>query len=178
MAQVRANDLVEGLSGAFGPMVFKQYNGKTVVCRRGRKPTKESEHQRKNRDRFRKATLYAQHAMTIPERKVYYQRKAKKLKLPNAYTAAITDYMRKPRIAEVTKNENLVRVAASKRNFALANVKVLCFNKTGDRTLEEDASLSKDGYWMLKIPAFIDVDQLAIIAQDYPGNVIHQTIHI
>ncbi|MBT1705710.1 hypothetical protein, partial [Chryseosolibacter indicus] len=105
MAFVRENDLTEGLSGKFGPkFVFKQLRGKTVVARRAKPTTKESALQRGNRDRFRNATAYAKAMMLIAERKAYYWKRAKKLKLPNAYTAAIADYMRKPKIEELTIN--------------------------------------------------------------------------
>jgi hypothetical protein len=99
MAIVRSNDLIEGFSGMFGDtMVFRNLRGKTVVSQRPKLPKKESEQQKENRSKFRKATAWAQFVLENPERKEYYRKKAKKLNLPNAYTAAITDYMRKPRL--------------------------------------------------------------------------------
>jgi hypothetical protein len=64
------------------------------MANRPRKPSKESEAQRTNRDRFADATGFARKMMNDPVKKAYYWNRAKKLRLPNAYTAAITDYMR------------------------------------------------------------------------------------
>lgn len=177
MAYVKSNDLVDGFSGAFGIMVFKRYKDKTVVCRRAKKPQKESESQRKNRDRFRQATMYAQQMMDIPERKAYYKRKAKKMNLTNAYTAAITDFMRKPTITEVSTKGDVVRVFASKRNFPIRSVKVMGFNKNGEQTIEAQA-VDKDGYWMFKIPEGADIQQIVAVAEDYTENVAQGSIQL
>ena len=39
--------------------------------------------------------------LMVPEKKAYYTHKAKKLKLPNAYTAAICDFMPKGEIKKL-----------------------------------------------------------------------------
>ncbi|MBT1706225.1 hypothetical protein, partial [Chryseosolibacter indicus] len=129
MAYVKENDLTEGLSGKFGPkFVFKQLRGKTIVARRSKPVTKESALQRDNRERFKKASAFAKSMMLIAEKKAFYWRRAKKLKLPNAYTAAIADYMRKPKLEEVkttsTNPKLQVKVRASKMDFRLGIINV------------------------------------------------------
>src|SRR5688500_11626992 len=101
MAQVELNDLIKGFSGSVGKVVFRMYRGKTYMAQRPSKQKKESEGQRNTRDKFKLATQYAKQMMKDPERKAYYAKKAKMLALPNAYTAAITDYMRKPKVQRI-----------------------------------------------------------------------------
>src|SRR5688500_15223775 len=101
MAVVLMNDLVEGLSGKVGKIIFRTYRGKTYASSRPRKRRPQSEQQRSNREKFKLATQYAKRMMKDADMKAYYKRIAKQLALPNAYTAAITDYMRKPQISGV-----------------------------------------------------------------------------
>ena len=101
MAIVRNNPFTKGFSGSIGNIVFRQLSGKTVVSAKRERVTKQSAQQRDNRMRFRSATYWAKAQMLDPEKKAFYLRKAKKLKLPNAYTAAIADYMRKSTIKSI-----------------------------------------------------------------------------
>ena len=95
MAIIKNNVLVEGLSGMFGrSIIFKQLRGKTVVSMYPSKPIAQSTKQKENRNRFRQASQWTKGILLDPDQKAYYQKRAKKLNLPNAYTAAITDYMR------------------------------------------------------------------------------------
>lgn len=96
MAQVKFNNFTKGISGKIGgDMLFKTWNNKTFVCKMPVKPTKESPLQKENRTKFKMATAYAKAMMLDPGRKEKYRKMARKQKLPNAYTAAITEYMRK-----------------------------------------------------------------------------------
>src|SRR5882757_1741511 len=103
MATITNNVLLNGVSGKFGSsLVFRTMRGKTFVSAPARKPNKkkETEAQRNTRVNFREATEWARRTLRDPERKAYYEQRAKALKLPNAYTAAITDYMRKPKVVK------------------------------------------------------------------------------
>lgn len=138
MAIVESNFLTHGLSGLFGDVVFRQLRGKTYVSPRPASPKTQSEAQRNNRSKFKDASVYAKACMLIPEKKAYYAQKAKKLKLPNAYTAAITDYMRKGTIEEVEtpktngkKPENRIRVFTRKPNFEMHQVHVSVVDEQG-----------------------------------------------
>ena len=78
-------------------LVFKTFRGKTFVFAPARKPDKRKETaaQRATRATFQQATRWAKTILLNPEKKNYYQERAKTLNLPNAYTAAITDYMQR-----------------------------------------------------------------------------------
>jgi hypothetical protein len=96
MAQVAMNDITSGLRGKFGEdFVFRVMRGKTFVSRRAHKPDKSGETfaQRSTRDTFRHASAWAKQILLIPGRKEVYLERARQLNLPNAYTAALKEYM-------------------------------------------------------------------------------------
>ena len=128
MATVADNVLIQGLRGRLGEsLVFKTMRGKTFVATPARKPDKrkESTAQRNTRTAFRQATEWAQYILLNPERKAYYSKRAKALKLPNAYTAALTDYMRKPQLTTFTNKDKSIHCRVSKKGFALTKVEVV-----------------------------------------------------
>src|SRR6218665_2519674 len=107
MASITSNVITSGLNGRLGDsLVFKTMRGKTFVTTPSRLPNnrKESTAQRGTRINFREASQWAQLILLDPERKAYYRQRAKALKLPNAYTAALTDFMRKVNIATTRKD--------------------------------------------------------------------------
>src|SRR5690606_7687602 len=96
MAIVTNNDLTRGLRGRIGKhLVFRTFGGKTIASRAPRKPDpkKESTAQQQTRATFKKAAAWAVGTLQDPERKRYYQQRAEILGLPNAYTAAVKEYM-------------------------------------------------------------------------------------
>src|SRR6187551_2812823 len=93
------------LRGAVGDLIFRNYNGKTVVSVRPVYKNETNTPARKQaRGRFRDATDFATNAMESVKLKLYYTQKAKQLHLPNAYTAAITDYLRKAGVKALTRS--------------------------------------------------------------------------
>jgi hypothetical protein len=120
MAIVTNNFLVNGFSGMLGQtLVFKNLRGKTIVASRPRPAKTQSEQQRQNRSKFRQAATWAKTVLRDPQKKAYYTQKAKKLHLPNAYTAAITDYMRKPQLKAISRREQTITYVVRKKDFAL-----------------------------------------------------------
>ena len=134
MAIIKNNVILEGSSGMFGKsVVFKQVRGKTVVCNRPAKPTTESNQQKENRDRFRKASAWAKEILTDPAKKAYYQKKAKKLKLPNAYTAAIADYMRCAKVMQVNEYGDKTTFSIYKKDFDVAQIDIVVNKDSGEK---------------------------------------------
>lgn len=120
MALVTTNPIVNGLSGMLGKtIVFKSLRGKTIVASRPRPAKTQSEQQHQNRNKSRQAAYWAKTILRDPQQKSYYQYRAKKLKLPNAYTAAITDYMRKPQLKEISRRDDTVCYVVRKKDFDL-----------------------------------------------------------
>lgn len=99
----RNNPLLANLSGQLGGLfVVRRLHGQTVISRMPRKRDRslETDAQRATYERMRKAGRYAAEVLQEPEKKQYYWAMAKRLRLPNARTAAVTDYLRNgdPRI--------------------------------------------------------------------------------
>ncbi|MBT1702357.1 hypothetical protein [Chryseosolibacter indicus] len=177
MAHVRENDLTEGLSGKFGrKFVFKQLRGKTIVARRAKPTTKESALQRDNRERFKKASAYAKAMMLIPERKAYYWEMAKEMKVPNAYTAAIADYMRKPVIKEAevaTEDSTLtVKMSAAKKDFRIGIIKAVALGHDG-LPVEEAETITEFENWEYRFVRQKDwIQKIKVVVQDEAGNIV------
>jgi hypothetical protein len=156
MAVSKNNPLTHGASGMLGGVVvFRTWNGKTFMYNRPKKPTKQSELQKDNRNRFRMATSYAKSMMANPEKKAEYKERAKQLNLPNAYTAAIAEYLRKPEIQEievVTSSEKIeeIKIAASKKGFDLETVTVSIENQEGRVIEKGEAKKAGGNNWSLK----------------------------
>jgi hypothetical protein len=130
MATLRSNPILNGFSGMLGnTVVFRNLRGKTVLSQRPAPPKKQSEQQKANRSKFREATEWAKDILKDPQRKEYYLKKAKKLNLPNAYTAAITDYMRSPLMDKYERNGTTI-INVSKKDFTLKKVEVK-LNRSG-----------------------------------------------
>ena len=147
MAIVKNNDMIEGISGMIGRHVFRQVRGKTIMSMRPPKPVKQSEHQKENRDRFRKASQWAKTILLEPEKKAYYQKKSRKLKLPNAYTAAIADYMRSAKVMQVNRYEDKTTFSIQKKDFDLEQIDIVVNKDSGEketRTLPKGESF----FWL------------------------------
>jgi hypothetical protein len=149
MAHVNTNPLIHGLSGMLGrTLVFKTLYGKTIVASRPRPPKTQSESQKANRSKFRDASRWARATLHDPARKAYYQQKAKQLNLPNAYTAAIADYMRKPVVSKVNVKADKATYAVYKKDFALKQVTA----QLKDRTPITATAVGSD-LWVFEAPA-------------------------
>lgn len=126
MATVTPNGLINGFRGKFGnSLVFKTIRGKTFLSPAARKPSKkkETEAQRATRVTFKEASRWAKSTLLDPQKKEYYRQRAKALGLPNAYTAALTDYMRKPDVVKI-QNRDTITYSITKKGFAMKNVSV------------------------------------------------------
>lgn len=127
MASITSNVITTGLRGRLGDsLIFKTVRGKTFVSPPARIPDKrrETAAQRTTRVNFREASQWAQQIVQDPEQKAYYLRRAKALKLPNTYTAALTDYMRKVKVTQTSDNST-VTYTINKPGFTLTQVRVV-----------------------------------------------------
>ena len=117
--------------------MFRQVRGKTILSGKGSSSRKQSALQRENRQKFKQASRYAKAVMLDADKKAYYWRKAKKLKLPNAYTAALSDYMRKGEIKDINtkryagKAGDAIYIQAGKKDFAVNTVVVSLYDANG-----------------------------------------------
>jgi hypothetical protein len=174
------------ITGAIGDLVFRQYNGKTVVSVRPvYKNETNTEGRRQLRDRFRQATFHASHAMEDPKKKAYYQQKARQLKLPNAYTAAITDFLRKAKVTAMTRSSfsakkgEIILIRLSKSVFKITKVKATMCNHQGEILSEQNLTRATDKgtFYFTLTDDFPDYDTLKIVSDELGDHeyTIHKT---
>lgn len=98
MAIVDNNELTTHLRGRVGKLlVFRNVRGRTIASHAPRKPDpqKQSAAQRQTRVTFREAAAWAARTMLNPHEKQRHQDLARQRGLPNAYTAAVQQYMQR-----------------------------------------------------------------------------------
>jgi hypothetical protein len=185
MAVSKNNPIVHGASGMIGgTIVFRTWNGKTYMYNRPKKPIKQSVQQKENRLRFKMATMFAKSMMKDAKKKAEYQEIAKKQNLPNAYTAAITEYMRRPEIKEVDlkaytgKENEEIKVEARKKGFDIELVEIIVANEKGHVVEQGKAIKVGPGEWLYKTIRTTNANAFQIIvrARERTGNYIDQKL--
>lgn len=102
MAKVNKNVITKGLSGILGGMlVFRMVGNQTVVSTAPVTSKAPTPAQKKQRERFQQAVLYARTQMTNPVIKAAYEALAKSKGAPNAYNVAVSDFFNKPTIEAI-----------------------------------------------------------------------------
>jgi hypothetical protein len=182
MAITRNNILTKGLSGMVGGvMVFRTWNGKTYISSSPKKPQKQSVAQKENRLKFKMATAFAKRMMKDVAKKEEYKRLAKKMKLPNAYTAAITEYMRKPEIREVQldgysgRENHEINVNVRKKGFDIEVVEVIISDEKGNVVEQGKSEKGKIFDWRYKTTKTVEGYeslQILIRARERTGNYV------
>jgi hypothetical protein len=88
---IATNDsLLKGTRGKLGTLITRNVKGKTIISRAPEPDRPQTEAQKNNQNQFREASAFAQAATGDPGIKAYFKKEAEKLKLPNAYTAALS----------------------------------------------------------------------------------------
>jgi hypothetical protein len=185
MARSKNNVLTKGLSGMIGKqIVFRTWNGKTFISVAPKKPKKQSPIQKENRSKFKRATIYAKNMMKDPVKKADYLEIAKKLQLPNAYTAAITDYMRNPQIEAMDfsnysgKSDEEIKVIVSKKGFEIQEVDVAVIDQNGEVIEEGKAMKLWADEWIYKTRNNVKEKETAtflIRVKERTGNIRKKT---
>jgi hypothetical protein len=115
-------------------------------------------------------------------KKEYYWQKAREMKLPNAYTAAITDFMRNTRIHSIDisrytgKAGGSIVIDAHRKNFTIGEVNVTIGTKTGLEIESGKAVRNNSGKWVYKCTVnTVDPKELIIVAgaMDFLGKTMH-----
>lgn len=178
------NPLLQGMNGVIGGLLFRNVQGRTVVSTyrselsRSQKK-RQSTLQQLNRNRFKEASRYARAMMLNPEMKAYYWQKAKKLKLPNAYTAAIADFMRKSSVQQIStkrysgKAGGSISITANKKDFAVAEVNVTLTSGTGEVIEKGRATRTSKGEWVYRNTASVAAPEsvtITVETKDRAGN--------
>lgn len=123
MAMITENVLLRGVRGTFGKQfVFRQRNGKTVICKMPKPYEKPpTDKQLANRERFAKANNFAKSAIADPVKKQYYLAMAKPGQ--SAYNVAFREAFHGPEITNVTMKAETITIRV-KDSYIVDAVKV------------------------------------------------------
>lgn len=137
MATITDNGLLKGARGTFGKQfVFRQRNGKTVICKMPRPYEKPAtDKQLANRERFSRANEFAKAAIADPVKKKYYQAMAKPGQ--SAYNVAFREAFHGPEITAVTVKGETVTIRV-KDSYIVAVVKIEVAGGTRLATLSKN----------------------------------------
>jgi hypothetical protein len=186
MAISKNNPLTHGASGMIGgTLVFRSWNGKTFMYNRPKKPTKESLVQKENRQKFKMASNFAKRMMQDPLKKEEYKQLAKTMNLPNAYTTAVTEYMRKPEIHSVDLEgysggaNQEITISASKKGFEIESVEVIVISDKGEVVEQGKATKNDRDKYSYSSKRFVPVSkslQVLVRARERTGNYVDKKI--
>ncbi len=103
MATLKKNLFLQGASGMLGSqLVYRSMNGQTIVSSRPVGRGKGSEAQQRQNMRFRYATSFAKQAIANEVLGPIYEAAAAGItRVRNAYSLAVTDYLRAPEIGDL-----------------------------------------------------------------------------
>jgi hypothetical protein len=185
MATLSNNSLLQGMRGVLGGLVFKTVGDRTIVSTMPSIPRsrKGSPLQDLYRSKFKEASAYARVVTRRNhEQRAYYEQKAREMKLPNAYTAAITDFMRRGRIRSINTNGytgkpgGKIIIDAHRKDFTVKEVNVTILTKAGRKIETGNATPTPSGKWIYKSSVDTSDEQgLTIIAgaMDHVGKTTH-----
>ena len=139
MSKSTNNPILQKHSGMLGNLVIRQVNGKTIISIRPKKREVPTDHQLKTKARFMLAVDYAKKQMADPNSKALYKKAAVR-EIPNAYTAALKDFLNKPTVTIVDVKDYTGAIGSeihvvAKDDFEVASVRVDIYN-AADALLE------------------------------------------
>ena len=179
MAHTRENALVRFFGGKCGNMVYRNYDGMSVMSRMPVfKNRKFSPAQKACQQRFGNAAAWAHKARANPELGAYYQSIASKR--VNGWNLAISDYLRKPEVSKIDlenykgKTADTIRVEAHDR-FRVAAVIVTIINALGYEVESGMAVMVPGEHWIYEAKEDNPLwkgGRVSVSAIDFPGNVV------
>ncbi len=177
MAKQTNNVVTHGLSGKIGDLlIFRQWNGKTIVSSVPRQPKTVSDKQKQQRERFQNAVLYAQSAVAAEGLKEQYAAGAQKGK--SAFNIAVADFLTAPDIRQIDLSEytgqpgGKIHITISD-DFAVTTVSVSITNADGTLVEKGEALRGLGNLWTYTATQenqSLEGDKIEIIASDLPGN--------
>lgn len=176
MGKVKENLLTKGFSGKIGDeIVFRQVGNRTLFAKRPRKrlitePTPQQE-------LFAKAVVFAKTMLLDPAVRADYQNRAKLAGLASAYSAAVTDYLKLPKIDSIDTDYykgavgDIIWVIALD-DFKLQTMTVTLFRADGSE-IESGAAVLENGRWKYvaqQAHADLPGTRVVVTATDRPGR--------
>ena len=177
MPKVKLNQLIDGLSGRVGSLIFYQSDGQSLFRTVPRVRPERTARQKANSSRFQAAQIYAGRALSDPALKAAYKAACRGHQNPR--NLAIRDALLAPVVESIDldnytgKPGQWVRVKATD-DFRVVEVRVSLHGPASEFIEEGIAELSLDGStWCYttttEVPAGQSVSVIAV-AKDTPGN--------
>jgi hypothetical protein len=135
MAIANDNVIMRFQRGKIGDLIFRVWGENTVVSKApDYSKIPRSEAQKANSRRFRVGTAYGHRVLNDPVAYAFYDKKRRRNQ--TVWNVAISDYMKRPEIAEIDvwnysgQEGNTIRVKA-RDNYCVASVNVMIINASG-----------------------------------------------
>jgi hypothetical protein len=184
MTVVQNNRFIAGLANSISNLTHR--NQSTYPTRRNF-AADQSPQQQENQFRFKCASSYARGAVLNPAKRNYYEQKAKELKLPSAYTAAVMDYLRRGEVTGLDVRHyrgragDVIRLKIEKKDFSVHEVKAAIYTMEGK--LMESGTVVKKNDMLFEysakqnIPFHISL-VLRVTLCDHIMNIVTQDIQL
>jgi hypothetical protein len=179
MAKQKGNVVTYGLSGKVGDLlVFRNFNGLTVISRPPKVSDKVSDAQKAQRRKFQRAVLYSNAVAADAEQLAAYAAKAKKGQ--TGRNVAVADFLHAPDIETIDLSGyhgqpgDVIRIIVTD-DFAVKEVRIVITNPDGSLVEEGSAQPEATGYeWTYTATAVnesLEGDRIEVFASDTPGNI-------
>ncbi|HRI78127.1 MAG TPA: hypothetical protein PLR06_01220 [Cyclobacteriaceae bacterium] len=180
MSKIDNNPLLQGLSGMLGnTMVYRQVNGQMQMVNKPKRRKFNSESQEEFKLKFQEAVQYAKKQSGDPESKALYETGITDKKR-TAYTVALTDYLRSPKVHFIDAQDYLGQVndlivVKATDDFMVTGVKI--FITASDGSLIEKGEATPDPkrtneffYKVTEVNPSVPGTRIKATAYDRPGN--------
>ncbi len=174
MAEVKANPIVQGLSGGLGrDLMFRRLrDGRTILCVKPDFSRRVfSEGQLSHQERFKQATAYAKWAAKAQP--IYAELAAGTMK--SAYNVALSDWFHPPQILAVetggwTGEAGATLQVKAQDDVMVAGVSVLI--RAGETVVEEGDATQSDGLWWDYVTQVSVSEEVSVVVRvvDLAGN--------
>lgn len=178
MGKVKENLLTKGFSGKIGDeIVFRQVGNRTLFAKRPRRRIGSTS--TPQRDLFAKAVVFAKTMLLDPAIRADYQNRAKLAGLASAYSAAVTDYLKAPKINSIDTDYYKGAVGDVIWIIALDDFKLQSMTITLQRAdgsvIESGLAILEEGRWKyVATQANAEAGiKIIAVATDRPGKEAH-----
>jgi hypothetical protein len=186
MAIANDNVIMRFSRGKIGGLIFRVWGENTVVSKApDYSKILRSESQKANSRRFKVATAYGHRVLNDPVAYAFYDRKRRRNQ--TVWNVAISDYMKRPEIAEIDvwnykgKAGNTIKVKA-RDNYCVASVNVMIINASG---FEVESGMAVQmpglGVWVYKTleenPEWKG-GRVVVQVTDSPGNLVRAEVSL
>lgn len=178
MARNKNNNVVKGLSGKLGDVVFSQSDGETFASRKRGQSSSITPNQVAARENFQRASIFAQGILKDPLMAALYKGKAQGRR--SAYTLALADYLKGAAIHEIDTAffdgsiGSRIRIAATSLGKIL-EVKVRILDATGNLVENGKAQLQEDTdnwfYAASTVLTALEGSTVSVAVKDLPGHI-------